>query len=60
MRAQAVDGVGILYYSTDVGELIGLCDRVIVIHDGALRAELSGDALTKERIIAAAIGGGEA
>jgi ribose transport system ATP-binding protein len=60
MRAQAVDGVGILYYSTDVGELIGLCDRVIVIHDGALRAELSGEALTKERIIAAAIGGGEA
>ena len=40
--------------------MIGLCDRVIVIHDGALRAELSGDALTKERIIAAAIGGGEA
>jgi ribose transport system ATP-binding protein len=57
MRAQADDGVGILYYSTDVSELIALCDRVVVIHDGGLRAELRGEALSKERIIAAAIGG---
>jgi ribose transport system ATP-binding protein len=60
MRAQARDGVGILYYSTDVTELIALCDRVVVMHDGTVRAELSGEALTKERIIAAAIGGARA
>jgi hypothetical protein len=30
------------------------------MHDGTVRAELSGEALTKERIIAAAIGGARA
>ena len=57
MRGQAADGVAILYYSTDVSELVTLCDRVVVMHDGTLRAELGGDELSKERIIAAAIGG---
>ena len=30
MRGQAADGVAILYYSTDVSELVTLCDRVVV------------------------------
>jgi ABC-type sugar transport system ATPase subunit len=58
MREQVQAGVAILFYSTDAAELTAMCDRVIVLHDGRIRAELSGADLTQERIIAAAIGGG--
>jgi ribose transport system ATP-binding protein len=58
MRQQAEAGVAILYYSTDAAELTAMCDRVVVLHDGRIRAQLSGADLTQERIIAAAIGGG--
>jgi len=56
-------GKSILFYSSDDDELIGLCDRVIVLHDGKIRAELKGASLTKENLIAASMGvsnGGEA
>ncbi len=56
-------GKSILFYSSDDDELIGLCDRVIVLHDGKIRAELQGASLTKENLIAASMGvsnGGEA
>lgn len=58
MRQQAVEGVAILYYSTDTTELLATCDRVIVLHDGMIRATLDGEMLTEERILAAALGGG--
>lgn len=49
-------GKSILFYSSDDDELIGLCDRVIVLHDGKIRAELKGASLTKENLIAASMG----
>ncbi len=49
-------GTAMLFYSSDDEELLGLCDRVLVLHDGAIRAELSGDALTKANLIAASLG----
>ncbi|HMK22537.1 MAG TPA: sugar ABC transporter ATP-binding protein [Terriglobales bacterium] len=57
IREQARAGVAILFYSTDVTELIAMCHRVVVLHDGSVRAELSGIAVTEQNIIAAAIGG---
>jgi ABC-type sugar transport system ATPase subunit len=57
MDEQAGAGVGILFYSTDVTELMTTCERVIVMHDGRVRAELAGGELTQERIVGAAIGG---
>ena len=50
------EGKTILFYSSDDEELIGLSDRVLVIHDGTVRTELSGDSLTKENLIAASLG----
>ena len=49
-------GKTILFYSSDEEELVGLCDRVLVLHDGAIVAELSGNTLTKEKLIAASLG----
>ena len=57
------EGKTILFYSSDDDELVGLCDRVLVLHDGVIRAELKGATLTKENLIAASLGvsnGGEA
>lgn len=50
------DGKTILFYSSDDEELIGLCDRVLVMYDGKIRSELAGETLTKENLIAASLG----
>ena len=50
------EGKSVLFYSSDDEELIGLCDRVLVMHDGAIRAELAGESLTKANLIAASLG----
>ena len=55
MRTLADEGRAILFYSTDYAELIGCCDRVAVMYDGAVAAELAGDALTEEAILSAAL-----
>ena len=49
-------GKTILFYSSDDEELIGLCNRVLVMHDGMIRTELSGETLTRENLIAASLG----
>jgi ribose transport system ATP-binding protein len=53
------EGKTIILYSSDDEELIGLCDRVFVMHDGKIRTELSGKHLTKENLIAASLGAAE-
>jgi ribose transport system ATP-binding protein len=50
------EGKTILFYSSDDDELIGLCDRVLVLYEGIIRTELSGKTLTKENLIAASLG----
>ena len=49
-------GTTILFYSTDDQELLGLCPRVLVMHDGAIKADLSGDNLTESNLVAASMG----
>lgn len=50
------EGKTIVLYSSDDEELIGLCDRVLVVHDGMIRTELSGNSLTRENLVAASLG----
>ena len=50
------EGKSVLFYSSDDEELIGLCDRVLVMHDGVIRSELAGDSLTKSNLVAASLG----
>jgi len=49
-------GTAILFYSSDDDELLGLCNRVLVLQDGLVRAELSGDDLTRSNLVAASMG----
>lgn len=52
-------GTAILFYSSDDEELLGLCNRVLVLHDGHIAAELSGDQLTRANLVAASMGTGQ-
>lgn len=52
----AAGGTAVLVASSDAKELAGLCDRVIVMRDGVVGAELSGDDLTERRLVAEAYG----
>ena len=57
MRGLCAEGVSILFYSTDVYELANLADRVLVLHDGTVRAHLQGADITESNIVAASVGG---
>jgi ribose transport system ATP-binding protein len=55
LRKLAAAGAAILFYSTDYDELIGCCDRVLVLYDGRVRDELSGEGLTERALISSAL-----
>jgi ribose transport system ATP-binding protein len=46
--------------STDMAELLGMADRILVLHRGAAAAEFSQDEASPEKILTAAMGGGRA
>ncbi|MCK4976840.1 MAG: sugar ABC transporter ATP-binding protein, partial [Anaerolineales bacterium] len=48
-------GTSILFYSSDDEELVGLCDRVLVMRDGKIRKELSKSELTLSSLITASV-----
>lgn len=52
----ATDGVAIMFASSELEEVIGLSDRVLVMHAGKIAAELRGQDVTEEAIISAASG----
>jgi ribose transport system ATP-binding protein len=60
MRRLADEGHGILFFSTDLAEIVGLCDRAFVMYEGAFARELSGADLTEENLVSAAVGLAEA
>jgi ribose transport system ATP-binding protein len=55
LRELAARGAGILFYSTDVDELVGCCHRVLVMVEGAIRRELAGDAITEHALVSSAL-----
>ncbi|WP_326808955.1 sugar ABC transporter ATP-binding protein [Streptomyces sp. NBC_01775] len=49
----ADNGLGVLLISSDLEELIEGSDRVVVLRDGAVVGELSGDEVTEDRLMEA-------
>ena len=49
-------GTAILFHSSDDDELLGLCQRVVVLHDGRTTAELQGADLDHAHLVAASMG----
>ena len=55
LRRLADQGAAIVFYTTDYDELIGCCDRALVLYNGAIRRELAGDEITEHALIASAL-----
>lgn len=52
----AQNGVALVVISSELPELIGLCDRIMVIHEGRLSGEVRDGAMTEENIMRLAAG----
>ena len=60
LRKLADSGAAIIFYSTDYDELIGCCDRVLVLYDGSVVKVLSGQEITEHALVSSALNvGGE-
>lgn len=55
INALAESGLPVVLYSSELLELIGMCDRVVVIRGGKISAVLSGNELTEENILEKAL-----
>lgn len=51
LRTLASDGVGIVVISSELPELIGVCDRVLVVREGQISGQVTGDDMTEEHIM---------
>jgi ribose transport system ATP-binding protein len=55
LRRLADSGAAIIFYTTDYSELIGCCDRALVLYDGAIKRMLAGDEITERALISSAL-----
>jgi len=55
IRELADQGVAIIIYTSEMIELIGICDRVLIMNQGFLTANLSGNEITEEKIMKASV-----
>jgi ribose transport system ATP-binding protein len=51
IRALTKRGVGVLMISSELPEILGMSDRILVMHNGQMAGELSKDEATEERIV---------
>lgn len=58
MRELANSGVAILMISSELPEIIGMSDRVVVMHRGRIAGVLPGDTATEEQVMMLATYGG--
>lgn len=61
IRSLAESGTAVILYSSDIMEVIGLCDRVLTLYEGKITSVLSGSNINEEAIMRGATGstGGE-
>jgi ABC-type sugar transport system ATPase subunit len=55
VREAAAAGAAVVVSSSDEKEIVGLCDRVVVLRDGATVAEFVGDDVTEDNLLRAAL-----
>ena len=55
LRQLADAGTSIIFYSTDYDELIGCCDRVLILYQGRIARELTGSDITETNIVASSL-----
>lgn len=56
MAELASEGLAVIMVSSEIPEVLGMSDRVIVMREGRIVAEVSGDQMTPETLVRAAAG----
>jgi ribose transport system ATP-binding protein len=56
LRELADRGVGVVMVSSELSEIIGMCDRVIVVHEGRINGELRSEEISEALIMQKASG----
>lgn len=56
MRNLASDGVGIIMVSSELPEVLGVSDRILVMHEGRIAGEFDPDTATQDDLLSAATG----
>ncbi|MFZ4764172.1 MAG: sugar ABC transporter ATP-binding protein [Roseimicrobium sp.] len=56
MEKLAADGMAILFVSSEMEEVLGMSDRVLVMHEGRLAGELKREELSEEAVMKLATG----
>ena len=51
MNDMLEEGKGIVMISSELPELIGMCDRIYVMHEGKIVGEFSADEVTQEKVM---------
>ncbi|MEO2195314.1 MAG: sugar ABC transporter ATP-binding protein [bacterium] len=51
MERLATEGRSVLFISSEFGELVGVCHRVMVLREGELVGEVSGDAISEAALL---------
>jgi ribose transport system ATP-binding protein len=60
VRTYTEEGGSVLFYSSELPELLSLSDRILVFYAGGVVCELTGEAMTQETVMAACVGHGAA
>lgn len=56
LRELANQGTGIIMISSELPEIIGMCDRVIVMHEGSMSGEVTAPDINERKIVQLASG----
>jgi ABC-type sugar transport system ATPase subunit/DNA-binding IclR family transcriptional regulator len=56
LRELASTGTGIILVSSELAELIGMCDRILVMHEGNIKGEVMPEDFSEELILSLAAG----
>ena len=56
MAELAAQGLAVIMVSSEIPEVLGMSDRVIVMREGRMVAEFGKDRMTPERLVRAAAG----
>jgi rhamnose transport system ATP-binding protein len=58
IRDLAAAGVAVIVISSDLPEVLSLADRILIMREGRLVAEMAGDTATEQAVMRAAVGAG--
>jgi ribose transport system ATP-binding protein len=53
----AEQGIAVILISSELQEILGMSDRIYVMHEGRVSKMLSGDGITEQQVLTYATGG---